>query len=257
MSLLLRSSGPRALALVASTALLASAPAAGTEYDVTITGTVDFNGISSGVFGSMVPGEPVSLAFRVDSDDFVNSGAFPTRGYFILEDSWTLSIPGTTVPLEDPYSGAGAKFVIRDNDPGVDGFLVSDNVNFPVGVPLDEPGIFGPFEHAFQVTYPQTFLPSLDIADAVGTYDFTGLSVFNWTIDDGPFNPAGFLFAELTIEEVAPFASSETELSLSTGGIQPFDLNAGAVRAGWIWWIFGSVTGTSPAFLIRSAGVGK
>jgi hypothetical protein len=43
----------------------------------------------------------------------------------------------------------------------------------------------------------------LDILDALGTYDFTGLSVFNWTIDDGPFQPVGLLFSQLTIESAA------------------------------------------------------
>ena len=35
--------------------------------------------------------------------------------------------------------------------------------------------------------------------DALGTYDFTGIQVFNWTITDGPFDAMGLIFSEMTI----------------------------------------------------------
>jgi hypothetical protein len=80
--------------------------------------------------------------------------------------------------------------------------MLTSDLSFPTGVPLDVTGGFGPFSDNFYVTYGGSTLSSLDIVDAEGTYDFTGLTVFNWTIDDGPFNPIGILFAELTIEVV-------------------------------------------------------
>ena len=231
-----------------SFALFAAPVFAGTEYQITAVGYVDFNGVTSGTLGSLSSGDDVSLSFRVDEDVFVNSASFPTRGYLIDHTSWSLEFEGgSSIDLEMPYSGFGPYFVIRNNDPAVDGFLVSDNVDFPVGVPLDEPGIFGPFEHSFMVTYGGSLLPSLDIADAVGAYGFGGLSVFNWTIDDGPFNPFGVVFQELTIEAITPpLAADVSELSLSAGGTQTFSLAAGPSRASWVYWMFGSVTGTAP-----------
>ncbi len=40
---------------------------------------------------------------------------------------------------------------------------------------------------------------SFDVVDAVGTYDFTQLTVFGWTLDDGPFSPMLILFQQMTI----------------------------------------------------------
>jgi len=93
-------------------------------------------------------------------------------------------------------------FVIRNNDPAVDGFMVSSGTGFPDGVPLNQAGGFGNFENAFHVTYEGTRLSSLDVLGAVGDYNFTGLSVFNWTIDDGPVNAMGILFSDMTISAV-------------------------------------------------------
>ena len=66
-------------------------------------------------------------------------------------------------------------------------------------MPLDQVGIFTDFLDNYSVTYTGDTLASLDILDALGTYDFTGLTVFNWTIDDGPFNAMGLIFSEMTI----------------------------------------------------------
>jgi len=226
---------------------LAAAPAggAGTDFRITITGTVEFNGIGTGFLGTVGVNESATLTFLVNSEDFINSPNFPTRGYFIDESSWNLQFDSGSLDLENPYSGFGAMFVIRNNDPAVDGFLVSDNVDTPMGVPLDQPGVFGQFEHSFLVTYPGSFLGSLNIGGAVGTYDFTGLSVFNWTIDDGPFNPLGIEFAELKIERVN-FKADVSEISLAAGGQQIMTLNAGEANANSNYWVFGSVTGTTP-----------
>ena len=67
-------------------------------------------------------------------------------------------------------------------------------------MPISQTGIFGQFNNNYSVTYTGDTLPSLDILDALGTYDFTGLTVFNWTIDDGPFNAMGIIFEQMTIE---------------------------------------------------------
>ena len=194
--------------ILAALPLLAGAATAGTKYEVRITGTVEYNQVSSGFLGGVMNDEAVTLSFLVDSDEFLNSPSFPTRGYSIIKSTWSLTFQSGSLGLQDPYSGFKPMFVLRNNDPGVDGFLVSDNVDVPMGVPLAQNGVFGPFALSFYATYGSSLIPSLDIADAVGTYDFTGLTVFNYTIDDGPFNPVGLIFDQFTITEVLQGAAT-------------------------------------------------
>lgn len=186
---------------LAALAVLAAPVQAGTPVLVTATGDVEYNQIGDPPLGDAQPGDAATMTFVVDSDIFTDSGSFPTRGYHIDLSTFELSLNGVTVGLQDPFpAGETPYFVIRDNDPAVDGFLVSINVDFPVGVPLEQPGIFGQFSNNYRVTYTGDTLPSLDILDALGTYDFDGLTVFNWTVDDGPFNAMGLIFSQMTIE---------------------------------------------------------
>ena len=201
----------QAFKAAASAALLGAVAlpaAAGDKYEVEIRGTVEFNGIGSGPLSNVQPGEATTLTFELDSDLFVDSPNFPTRGYLIDKDSFVMAFESGSMGLQSPYTGPEPLFVIRDNDPAVDGFIVSTNVDGLDGVPLQVPGIFGPFLNAFHVTYGGDLLDSLDIAGAVGTYDFTGLTVFNWTIDDGPFNPFGLIFSDMTITPIAAGSAS-------------------------------------------------
>jgi hypothetical protein len=193
---------------LAALPLLAGAATAGTKYEVRIIGKVEYNQVSSGFLGGVAANEAVTLSFRVDSDDFINSPNFPTRGYTIDKSTWLLQFQSGALGLQSPYSGFNPMFVLRNNDPAVDGFLVSDNVDNPFPVPLAQNGSFGAFALSFYATYGGALLPSLDIADAVGTYDFTGLTVFNYTIDDGPFNPVGLIFDKFTITEVLQGATT-------------------------------------------------
>ena len=72
----------------------------------------------------------------------------------------------------------------------------------PNGVASDSPGLFGPFTPNFKATYNNDPLTSLDILGALGTYDFTGLTIFNFTVDDGPFNAMGVVYEQMTISAV-------------------------------------------------------
>lgn len=176
--------------------------AAATPIQVEVNGMVEFNQIGSGFLGGVSPGDSVNMSFSLDSDTFVDSASFPTRGYAM--DAFVLSFNGDAIGLQDPFpAGVTPYFVIRDNDPAVDGFFVSTNVDFPFGVPIDQTGLFSQFISNFLVTYTGDTLPSLDILDALGTYDFSGLTVFNWTVDDGPFQPLGIVFEQMTITAAA------------------------------------------------------
>ncbi|GJM20629.1 MAG: hypothetical protein DHS20C15_05440 [Planctomycetota bacterium] len=179
-----------------------SAPVfAGDTVRVTWTAEVEFNQINPGALGMPVVGESVSLTCLLDSDDFVNSASFPTRGYVIDPDSFELQFESVSVPLKSPFpAGQTPYFVIRDNDPGVDGFFVATDVDVSVGVPLDQVGGFGDFNLVTAVTYGPDAVPSLDLLDALGSYDFSGLQVFSYRIEDGPFDAMGMVFESLSIE---------------------------------------------------------
>ncbi len=59
---------------------------------------------------------------------------------------------------------------------------------------------------------------------------------------DAPFLNAGQVWSI----DVRPLSASSAPISVSAGGTQSFDLVAGTQRAGWVYLISGSVTGTSP-----------
>jgi hypothetical protein len=197
----------RPLAVLLSTVLLVGTLQAGTIVRVTVHGEVEYNQVSAGLLGMVNTGDAASMSFLLDSDDFLDSAFFPTRGYVIDQDSFGIQFPTFAMPLKSPFpAGQTPYFVLRDNDPAVDGFLVSSDVNGPAGVSLQQEGGLSPnFINNFYVTYGGSDLSSLNLLDALGSYDFTGLTVFNWTIDDGPFNPVGLLFESMTIEIEAPW----------------------------------------------------
>lgn len=188
--------------LVSMAILLAMvfSPATNAElYNITILGEVEFNQVNSGALGNVMAGDTAVIELQVDATNFVDSANFPTRGYVI--ETFQLSfLAAAIVELQNPFPpGQTPYFVLRDNDPAVDGFFVSRSIEVPIGVPLNQTGIFGQFVNDFSVTYGGAELDSLSIEDAAGNYDFTGLSVFNWTINDGAFNPVGMIFSEMII----------------------------------------------------------
>ena len=167
---------------------------------VVIHGTVEYNQVPSGTFGSVAVGDDVLVAFGVDSDVFVNSSNFSTRAYEI--DGFTYRIGTVEVGLRDPFSGT-PYFVLRDDDGTVDGFFFSTNPDNPVPLELNVPGNVGAFfGAAFQVTYDGSTLSSLNILDAEGDYDFGGLTVFFFVVQDGPFEPIGIVFESMSIGDL-------------------------------------------------------
>ncbi len=192
---------------LASAAVLAS-PAVGSMVLVEIAGSVEFNQVTGPPIGSLTPGTSVVMSFLVDSDVYLNSPTYPTRGYVIDQASFAIVGGGVSIGLQSPFpAGEVPYFVLRNNDPAVDGFFISRNVDWPIGVPLPQNGPFGAFVQDFSVGYEGTVLDSLDILDAVGTYGYGGLTNFNWTFNNGPYNPVGLIFESMTITAVpAPAA---------------------------------------------------
>jgi len=192
--------------------------AGATTVKIEVVGSVDFNGIHTGEFGGIPSGAPASMSFLVDSNIFTDGTFFPTRGYAIDPASFVLNIGNASAGMLQPYpSGETPYFVIRDNDPAVDGFLLASDpdAGWPNGVWTDSPARFDPTFHAlFLATYGGDRLASLDIMQALGTYTFDGLSVFNWGLDDAGNQPLGLIFDSFTISAVpAPGAAAMLALA--------------------------------------------
>jgi len=180
--------------------MLAAISAKADIVTVTTTGVVEQNQIHSGPLSLVHAGDATTMIFTVDSGNFVNSPNFPTRGYPISPASFGLNFPALSVGLQNPFPlGQTPYFSIRHNDPAVDGFMLTTNYDFQNGVPTDQTGAFGQFVDNYYVTYQHGTLPSLNVLDALGTYNYNGLTVFNWTLDDGPFNAMLIDFTQMTI----------------------------------------------------------
>jgi len=220
----------------AAASLIAAPCWAGQTVRVTFTGKVEYNQINPAPLGNVGAEENVTLTFLIDSDDFVDSPSFPTRGYAITTGSFSLAFESASLGLQEPFPTVLTPyFVLRDNDPAVDGFLVSKSNENPIGVPISQAGIFEQFSNNTYVTYGGSTLSSLDILDALGIYEFAGLTVYNWTIDDGPFNPLGIEFQVLTIElEPDAWADAGNALAGVSGDpalVGSGDLTSGSVNS--------------------------
>jgi hypothetical protein len=211
--------------LVAAAIGAAAAPlaprAAGADVLVTATGTVAFNGIATGPLAGVAAGSPVSMSFTVDPAVFVNSATTPTRGYPIDHPSFAMQIGPVAVGLQSPFpAGQTPYFVIRNNDPAVDGFFLSTGLTSPGGVPTNQSVSAGVLRANYLVTYGGATLSSLDIMGALGTYNFTGLTVFNWVMQVGPFELLGVDFTEMVIsvEGCYPDCNADSALTVADFG---------------------------------------
>ncbi len=148
--------------------------------EVTVTGVVEFNGISESPLSDVSFGDSASMTFLVDSGNFVD-GAGNTRGYVIDPSSFILSFESGVVTqmLLNPFPpGETPYFTLADGIPVADRFWVSTSVNSPGGVPVEQE----PFEANVDLGYVGETLSSLDILDALGTYDFDGLTSFGFNL---------------------------------------------------------------------------
>lgn len=166
---------------VAIIVLLGGAAAAhASTVTVTATGTVVFNGITAAPLSAVGGGESATMSFEVDSGNFVDGVPGDTRGYLIDPASFVLAFGGgTSVGLLDPFpSGQTPYFTLVEGFPVSDGFFVSTSPVSPGGVPLSQ----SPYNFSLDLGYVGSTLSSLDILDAVGTYDFGGLTRFGFDI---------------------------------------------------------------------------
>lgn len=147
---------------------------------VSATGQVVFNAISDPPLGTVTGGEMVEMTFLVDSDNFMDGIPGDTRGYVIDQSSFVVSFSGgVSMGLIDPFPGGETPyFSLVDGFPVSDGFFVANSNISPGGVPLAQ----DPFNFNLDLGYTGETLGSLDILDAIGVYDFTGLTRFGFNL---------------------------------------------------------------------------
>ncbi len=168
---------------VLATAILVLTVSAAQAALITVTaeGTVVFNGITTAPLNAVGGGDSAVMTFQVDSNVFVNGGLGDTRGYEIIQPSFALNFnaPPVSVGLLNPFPGGQLPyFTLADGIPVSDGFWVSTSPDSPGGVPISQT----PLQANVDLGYIGTTLSSLDILDALGTYDFTGLTRFSYTL---------------------------------------------------------------------------
>lgn len=173
---------------------------------VDVTGTVEFNDFVDGPFLGVPEGAPASISFVVDSEDFEDSSGFPTRGYSIDQSSFMFTAGDASSALADPFpDGETPYFVMRNNDPAVDGVFISTDIDGPVGLAMPMKDTVLNFLATLQ---GGDAFSSLDILDAVGTYELSQVSTFDWTVGVGPGTAMGMVFDSFTISIVpAPGAA--------------------------------------------------
>lgn len=210
--------------LIAAAAAFAGAAgvAQGELVRVSVQGPVAFNVIQGAMGGSAgtPAGTPVTMSFNVDSNVFTNSAQFPTRGYPIILSSFDMKVGNVSVPIVNPQPNAPAYFVLRNNDPAVDGFFISaPSVDLPFPLAVTVPGLAPQHELDFRVSYSNgNQINSLNILDAFGTYDLTSIGSFYWAI--GRFGNAGaeYNYEKITIGPVPePSVAALTGLLAATG----------------------------------------
>jgi hypothetical protein len=168
------------LVTVLAFSLLVATTAQADVVMVEAMGTVVFNGINEPPLSNVGSGEQVVMSFEVDSDNFVDGIPGDTRGYVIDQPTFELSFSsGLVIGLLDPFpAGETPYFTLVEGFPVSDGFFVSTSPNSPGGVPLAQESI----NFNLDLGYDGGTLNSLNILDALGTYNFTGLTRFGFNL---------------------------------------------------------------------------
>jgi hypothetical protein len=166
---------------ILSGAVFAVAFAPGAIVTVTVEGTVTFNAITAAPLSAVGSGDSAVMTFQVDSDVFVDGIPGDLRSYEIIQPSFSLAFnaPPVSVGLLNPFPGGQTPyFTLVDGFPVSDGFFVSTSTSSPGGVPISQT----PLQANVDLGYGGSTLGSLNILDELGTYDFSGLTRFSFTL---------------------------------------------------------------------------
>ncbi len=164
----------RLLILVALTMLVAFTAQAA-PVTITAVGTVGWNGIQDEPLSDVSAGEMVFMTIQVDSDVYTDGVPDDVRGYDIqfFDVSFASGLGlGLLAGAPDTY------FALIDGYPASDGFFVSSSTSSPGGVPL----VQEPFNFNLDLGYVGETLDNLNILDALGTYNYDGLTRFGFNL---------------------------------------------------------------------------
>jgi hypothetical protein len=172
-------SSRRICAFAGVCALSASVSAPAATVHVVMRGTVEYNQFNSGTFAGVVAGDPIYMRIKLDSNNFLNNPTQPMRGYWFDYTKFFMTVGSVDASLSS--SVTTAYFVIRNNHPAVDGFIISTIVG------LGNPPLLDMTPSGYGIGWywtlaDATTLSSLDLLDALGTYGYPNISVYNWAV---------------------------------------------------------------------------
>jgi len=150
---------------------------------VEIKGRVAYN-VIKGDLTNVKAGDPATMSFLIDSSVFADNPFHPTRGYTIKLESFAMNVGGVNLPIVNPQPDGTAFFVVRDNDPAVDGFFMSQgDLSYPLPIAVKIPGLNPVHELVFSRTFSNgNVLPSLDVLRSLKKFGFEYMSSFQWTV---------------------------------------------------------------------------
>lgn len=227
---------------------LVGADAHADRVRVTITGTVEYAAFSRGPFTSARAGQRAVAVFEVDSNGFRDSAQYPVRGYTIDPASLTLTVgtgsTGMRIPLP---SGSTPLFVLRDNDPAVDGFYLTGGIlEYPGSIPLNSGSTTSmsmSFSRGFDVG---TILRSRNIVDAApGLWGFEHMASYDWGVTIPGAAPMMLTYETIAIDNLTNPPRCAADYN-QDGGVDGAD-----VEAFFVDW----QDGLTPADVNRDGGV--
>lgn len=206
----------RHLAMATMTSLaLATGASAGLLMQVEISGQVQFNDATTLPLLLVSAGSDATITFTVDASDFVDDGSGMARGYVIDMDSFLFQMGSQTPSAQSPLPAGVVPYFVLHNSAGGDGFHLGTSTGSANGVPLNVTGTQGQYIGGFSAAYAASTLDSLDIVQAVGTYDLFGLGTFSFGVDESGTEVIGIEYEEMTISIVpAPSAAMLAGLGL-------------------------------------------
>ena len=190
--------------LILASILLMASVATAEIVTIEFIGTVEYSQVNQGVFADVNSGDEVLATFTLDSDNWLPSpNGYGVRGYPIDQASFQLTIGSVgPVALANPQpNGEVTYFNLRNADPVSDGFFIANQLEWDNLLPkLDVPGGLDPFfGFHWSVGYTEETFSSLDIMDAIGSYDYAGLTSFYTVINDAWADPIGMEFVQTNI----------------------------------------------------------
>jgi len=208
------------LVIITLALMIAAVPAYAEMVRIVCNGTVEYNQVNSGIFADVNSGDTVFAEFCVDSDDYMDSGTYNVRSYPVILSTFQLTIGSVgPVPLVIPQpNGETTYFNLRNDDPAADGMFMANATEWPSLFPsLDVPGGIDPyFNFHWEVGYTGDTFNSLDILDAVGTYDYTGLTSFYTVIGDAWADAIGLEYVSMMIHTEGVAVESKTLTSVKS-----------------------------------------